>query len=208
MKDLFVLVADQDMAEVMEALLERHQSLGIRSIAYVVQRHLQRDPGCRGDAARRLRPHLHQYDKAIVMFDKHGCGREDAFREVIQHEVEHDLAINGWRGRAKAVAVDPELETWIWASSNHVARALGWSRGYDDLRTWLISRGFWRAGDVKPSDPKAAMKAVLRETKTPHSPALFGELARRTTWRHCQCPAFADLKRALEEWFPVTQPAG
>lgn len=208
MKDLFVLVADQDMVEVMKALLERHQSLGIRPIEYEVQRHLQRDPGCYKDAARPMQAHLGQYDKAIVMFDKHGCGGGNLAREVIQSEVEGGLARNGWRGRAKVVVIDPELEAWVWAGSNSVAETLRWQKGYGDLKTWLIGRGLWSAGGAKPLHPKAAMKAVLRETKTPHSPALFGELARRTTWRHCQCPAFADLKRALEEWFPVTQPAG
>lgn len=201
MKDLFALVADQDMVETMKALLKRHQSLGIRSIEYTVQRHLRRDPGCRGDAARRLRPHLHQYHKAVVMFDRHGCGRENFSREAIQHEVQRDLASNGWRDRAKAVVIDPELEAWVWAGSNNVTRSLGWPKGYDDLRTWLIGRGLWSAGDPKPSDPKAAMKAVLWETRTPHSPALFGELATRTTWRHCRCPAFAELTQTMKRWF-------
>ena len=47
MKDLFVLVADQDMRETLTALLQRHESLGIRPVAYEVERHLQRDAGCR-----------------------------------------------------------------------------------------------------------------------------------------------------------------
>lgn len=126
MKDLFALVADQDMVETTKALLKRHQGLGIRPIEYTVERHLRRDPGCRGDAARRLRPHLHQYDKAVVMFDKHGCGREDSSREAIQREVERDLASNGWRDRAKAVVIDPELEASVWAGSNIVTQPLGW----------------------------------------------------------------------------------
>ena len=47
------------------------------------------------------------------------------------------------------------------------------------------------------------MEAVLRETSTPHSPALFGKVARRTTWRRCQCPAFAELTQTLMRWFTV-----
>ena len=31
--------------------------------------------------------------------------------------------------------------------------------------------------------------------------ALLGELAKRTTWRHCRCPAFAELKHHLQRWF-------
>ena len=51
------------------------------------------------------------------------------------------------------------------------------------------------------------MKAVLRETKKVHSPFLFRELARRTTWEHCQCPAFAQLKHYLQQWFRPRSPA-
>lgn len=196
-----MLVADQDMVETLRALLKRRLSLGIRSIEYDVQRHVRRDAGCRMDAVRRLRPYLRQYDKAFVIFDRHGCGREELPREDIEHEVEQDLARNGWHDRAKAVAIDPELETWVWARSNNVAGSLGWPKGYADLKAWLIRRGLWNVGDAKPSNPKAAMKAVLREAGRRHSAALFGELASATTWHHCQCPAFEKLKRTLEEWF-------
>lgn len=202
MKDLFALVADQDMVETLKALLNRPQSLGIRPIKSEVQRHLGRDPGCRTDAGRRLPLHLRRYHKAIVMLDKHGCGREDSSREDIQHEIERDLARNGCGDRAKAVVIDPELEAWIWTGSKHVAGVLGWQgEDYEGLKNWLMDRGLWSAGAAKPSDPKAAMQALLRKTRKAHSAALFGELARRTTLRHCQCPAFAELKQVLRAWF-------
>ena len=201
MKDLLALVADQDMAETLAALLQRHKSLGIRPIEYQVERHLRRDAGCRADAARRLRPHLHQYRQAIVMLDKHGCGRENSSREIIQDEIEQDLASNGWGDRAKAVVIDPELEAWFWTGSKHVTDVLGWQKTYEDLKAWLADRGLWSAGTAKPSDPKAAMKAVLRETNKAHSAALFGDLAKHTTWRHCRCPAFTELTQTLKHWF-------
>ena len=201
MKDLLALVADQDMVETLTFLLKRHPSLGIRPIEYQIERHLQRDAGCRADAARRLRPHTHQYRQAIVMLDKHGSGREGHLREDIEGEIERDLKRNGWDDRAKAIVIDPELEAWIWTGSKHVADVLGWRHSYEDLKTWLMGHNLWCADAAKPSDPKAAMKAVLRETNTPHSAALFGELARRSTWRHCKCPAFAQLKRHLQQWF-------
>lgn len=202
MKDLYVLVADQDMAETLKAVLDRPKSLGIRPIEYEVARHVGRDPGCCRDASRPLRPYLDRYRKAVVVFDKDGCGREDAPREQIQRDVEQDLTSNGWDGdRAKAVVIEPELEAWVWTGSPHVARILGWEGGYDALMGWLVERRLWVENDAKPTDPKAAMEAVLRETKRPLSAALFGDLARRTTWRGCQCPAFAELKNVLKRWF-------
>lgn len=201
MKDLFVLVADEDMRQTMMALLQRHESLHIRPIAFEVERHLKRDAGCRADASRLLRPRLDQYHKAIVMLDKHGCGREDVARDAIQQEIEQGLAASGWADRARAVAIEPELEAWVWASSNNVTKVLGWPKGYDDLKAWLMRHDLWLEEETKPSDPKAALKAVLRNTKRAHSASLFGELAKRTTWRYCQCPAFAELKHHLQRWF-------
>ena len=197
-----MLVADQDMAETLKAVLDRPESLGIQPVQHEVARHVWRDPGCRANASRRLRPHLNQYRKAIVVFDKHGCGREDASRERVQMDVERDLENNGWVGdRAKAIVIEPELEAWIWTGSPHVARVLGWKGEYDDLKAWLVKRRLWIEDNAKPTDSKAAMKAVLRETSTARSAALFGDLAKRTTWRGCQCPAFAELKSVLKRWF-------
>ena len=208
MKDLYVLVADQDMVETLEAVLNRPKSLGIRPIQHAVARHTWRDAGCCRDASRRLRPYLDQYRKAIVIFDKHGCGREDSPREQIQRDVEQDLVSNGWAGdRAKAVVIEPELEAWIWTGSPYVARVLGWQDGYDDLKGWLVDRRLWAEGKAKPTDPKAAMKAVLRKTNKAHSAALFGDLAKRTTWCGCRCPAFAELEHVLKRWFGDAQAA-
>lgn len=135
------------------------------------------------------------------MLDKHGCGREDAAREDIQSEIERDLARNGWDDRAKAVVIEPELEAWIWTGSKHVADVLGWKRDYENLKTWLVDRGLWSDDAAKPSDPKAAMKAVLRETGKANSPALFGSLAKHTTLQYCRCPAFAEFVQTLKRWF-------
>ena len=201
MKDLYVLVADQDMVETLEALLGRHESLGIRRIEYFVERHYMRDAGCRTDASRILRRRFNKYRRAIVVLDKEGCGGGSASREEIQQKIEQDFAANGWGDRTKAVVIEPELEAWVWTGSPHVASVLGWSRSYKDLKAWLVDHGLWSASNAKPSDPKAAMKAALRETHTASSAALFGQIAKRATWRHCQCPAFAELRETLQRWF-------
>ena len=208
MKDLYVLVADQDMAETLKAVLDRPKSLGTRPIQHDIVRHDRRDAGCCRDASGRLRPYLGQYCRALVVFDKHGCGREHDSRERIQLDVEQSLASNGWDlDHVKAVVIEPELEAWVWTGSPRVAGVLGWPHGYDHLRGWLVDRGLWLEGNAKPTDPKAAMKAVLRQTNKPHSASLFGELAKRTTWRGCQCPAFAELKSTLKRWFGDAQSA-
>lgn len=202
MRDLFVLTADLDMEETMKGLLARPRRLGIRNIRYEVVRHRRRDAGCRADAVRRLRPHLHEYSYAIVVFDKSGCGRDNASREAIQSEVEENLSRNGWDNRAKAIVIEPELETWVWSASNLVPRILGWTQGYGELRTWLLARDLWPEDAAKPPDPKTAMRKALREKTQRVSASLFGQLAMSVSLQRCKCPAFKELKDTLQDWFP------
>ena len=197
-----MLVADQDMLETMTSLLRRPESLGIRRISYAVDKHLQRDAGCRSDAARRLRPFLGDYQYALVVFDKHGCGRDDDSREDIQIEVETDLSLNGWRDRSRAIVIEPELEAWVWNASNQVPKTLGWDKNYDELKQWLEGIDCWTPGASKPSDPKEAMRLALREKKRRVSSALFGRLAGSVTLRGCEDPAFEEFTHTLRSWFP------
>jgi len=201
-RDLYVLVADQDMLETMRSLLSRPESLGIRRISYAVDKHLQRDAGCRSDATHRLRRFIGDYRYALVVFDKHGCGRDDDSREHIQIEVETDLSLNGWRDRSRAIVVQSEFEAWVWNASNHVPRTLGWDNNYDELKQWLEDIDLWPPGAPKPSEPKEAMTAALREKKRRVSSALFGRLAGSVTLRGCEDPAFTELVDTLRSWFP------
>ena len=201
-KDLYVLVADLDMLQTMEKLLNRNAKLGIRPIKFAVAKHLYRDPGCRTNASQYLQGHIRDYQYALVMFDREGCG-DYASREEIQHEVERDLANNGWGGRSKAVVIDPELEIWVWTGSNHVPRILGWEGGYEKLKAWLADEELWPSNCAKPPDPKKAMRAALRKGRRSVSAKLFGQLAKSTTLRHCQDSAFKELRDTLQLWFPA-----
>lgn len=204
-KDLYVLVADLDLLQTMEKLLNRSAKLGIRPIDYAVAKHLHRDAGCRTNASQYMRSHIRDYQYALVMFDKEGCGDNDS-REKIQHKVERDLAANGWDGRSKAVVIDPELETWVWTGSNHVPKVLGWECGYEELKAWLAAEELWPSRSAKPLDPKRAMRAALRKGRRSVSAKLFGQLAKSTTLRHCQDSAFRELRDTLQDWFPAVRP--
>ena len=201
-RDLYVLVADQDMRQSMSNVLARPESLRIHPITYTVETHTQRDPGCRAHAAERLRPLLSRFRHAMVVFDKEGSGQEHETREDIQREVERNLSRNGWNDRAKAIVIEPELETWVWNGSNDVPRILGWNSNYSSLREWLANKGFFPHGTAKPSDPKEALRAALQEKRQPVSAALFGELAATVSLQRCRCPAFGELRDTLQRWFP------
>lgn len=199
-KDLFVLSADREMANVLAGLLARPMDLGIRRVEFDIERHLNRDSGCRTGAVEYLRPFLRSYRHALVVFDRDGCG-SNLRREEIQQRLGNNLGRNGWQDRARVVVIDPELEVWIWANSTVVSRALGWD-SYRELRHWLASRGLWPQGSVKPNDPKKAMEQAMRSRRAQISPRLFRKLADKMDFSGCRDLAFNELRATLRTWFP------
>lgn len=200
--DLIVLVANKDMELTVSGLLERPQALAMRTVAFDVYRHPQRDPGCRLRSADFLRSFSRQYANALVMFDREGCGGGEARRQEIESAVEERLGGAGWQGRAAAIVVDPELESWVWSDSPEVARVLGWEAAATSLRTWLENEGIRDRGEPKPRRPKEAMERALRHARRPRSSSLFFELARRVSVRRCTDPAFEKFKHTMQGWFP------
>ena len=205
MNDLVVLVPDADIEQAVRGLFHRSASLGIRPCAPFLLRHSGRDPGCRKEAPRVLQKFRSSHSRAMVIFDRHGCGSA-APREAIQKEVEGGLMASGWdRDRIKAIVIAPELEVWLWNGSPHVSRALGWKGDFAGLRRYLEGRRLWTNDGPKPADPKRAMRAALENAPHPQkrrSARLFFDLARRTTLAGCTDTAFLELRKTLRTWFP------
>ena len=204
-KDLFVLAADLELANALEGLLSRSNDLGIRDIAFDIERHPNRDSGCRSDAVEYLRPYHGRYRYALVVFDHHGCGSLPA-REQIQKTLEQQLSRNGWENGAKVIVIEPELEVWVWRNSPAVSRVLGWGDRYDELRNWLGDRQLWPLGDSKPSHPKKAMREAMRRGRVQRSARKFSELATAVELDGCQDPAFNELRTTLRSWFSPGTP--
>ena len=203
--DLVVLVADKDLEEAMRALLPRTDDLELGSFRFEVRRHPNRDGGCRTGAANFLRPFLQRYSRSLVLFDRDGCG-STLSREEIQGDVETDLSKNGWADRTKAIVIDPELEAWVWGDLIQTSGILGWGEDVADIRRYLNSRSLWEPRGTKPSDPKRAMRTAM-ECAPPgrrrrRSARIFHEIATSAAFDHCQDPAFNELKRTLQAWFP------
>ena len=199
--DLFVLVADQDMEQAVRGLLARPESLEMAPVRFEVRRHPRRDSGCRIGSVEYLRPFLGSYRHALVMFDLDGSGSHRS-REETQREVEGVLSRNGWKGRAKTIVIDPELEAWAWAVSAKVPQVLGWNKKYAELRRWLREQGLWPNGSHKPPDPKEAMERAMQESRSRRSSRKFFELAKVISLKRCRDPSFNDFKRTLRTWFP------
>ena len=199
--DLFVLVADQDMEQAVRGLLARPESLEMAPVKFDVRRHPRRDSGCRTGAVEYLRAVLRSYRHALVMFDLHGSGSHRT-REETQREIDEVLSLSGWRQRAKAIVIEPELEAWVWALSEKVPEVLGWNTRYAELRRWLRGQGLWPTESHKPSNPKEALKRSMEESRSRRSSRKFFELASTVSVRRCRDPSFNEFKQTLRTWFP------
>jgi hypothetical protein len=202
-KDLVVLAACKDGECALRGLLSRPQSLGIRPVEVTWLRHEHRDPGCRTSPERFLAGQVALHQRALVVFDREGCGIAGAgLAAQIESEVEARLATYGWEGRAGCVVIEPELEAWVWSASRQVDEVLGWKGREPGLREWLASRGFLPPDGGKPTRPKEAMQAAVRRSRTRWSPSLFQALGERVSIRGCEDRAMLRLLELLRGWFP------
>jgi hypothetical protein len=198
--DLIVLVPDRNTEAAVVGLLSREASLRIRSIKYRVLVHPDKDPGCRLEGHELLRIHQSAYRRALMIFDREGCGAEEKSRTELEADCEQQLANVGWKDRSAVVVLDPELEIWVWSDSPVVDAALDWHNRTPPLRDWLRTQGF-NFYATKPQRPKEAVEAVLRAVRKPRSSSLYRDLAERVSLDRCSDPAFARLKALLQTWF-------
>lgn len=195
--DLVVLVADADAEWTLRTLLEkRHDALQIRVINSVVIRHPGRDAGTFLQAPSTLRTYINKAKHVLVLLDREGSGREQTHSATaMETDLERRLQDAGWVD-AVAIVLDPELEVWVWSRSRHLAPTLGLTP--DELAT-ILAR-FPQNAQGKPERPKEAMLAALRQSRRPHSPRIFQELAEKVSLRADE-RAFQRLRSALQKWF-------
>ena len=201
MRDLAILVADRDMEQAVKKVVLRKDSLGIRLPDFEIFTHQHHDSGCRTSSLDVLRPLADKYRYTLVLFDHEGSGAESEAIEVVEAQVQAELEANGWDGRAKVIAIDPELEIWMWSNSPEVDQVMGWSGRQPPLRAWLASKGFTIQRNGKPLRPKEAWQKALREVHKQPSPALFAQIADKVSLKSCTDRSFVKLRETLKEWF-------
>jgi len=204
MKDLVVLVPDQDYEKAIEGLFSRYRALGIKALEFNVYRHTNRDAGCRTKCASFLRSFNEKYEYALVLFDLEGSGADNCSREDIEFVIETELSQNGWGERSAAIVVDPEIEAWVWSDSPEVDAVLNWHRCEPDIRSAIrVNTEYWADDTIKPQRPKEALRWALRNATIPKpfSSSIFNDLGRRVGINRCVDPAFGKLKLTLRNWF-------
>ena len=208
MRDCIFLVADKNMEAAFSGFLSRdefHQSLGTGPLDFdpetdIIVDEGGADPGVFRRAHELLRPYLDVYRFAVVALDCAWAGSPGA--ERIVEGISKRLTEVGWTiDRFRVIAIDPEIEAWMWQDNVHVASALRY-RGKSSLRQHLNKQGWWPKGVGKPPSPKNALEWTLRSTRRVRSSAVYREIASEVSVRDCRDGAFRQLARTLREWFP------
>lgn len=199
-RDLIVLAADKSIEAAIKGILGRTQSLRIKPLGYDTLVHPGRDPGCFRDGDKLLTQFVREYLHGLVVFDKEWDGAPFSDAKALAADVDERLGVV-WGDRAKCVVIDPELESWVWSDSPHVATILGWENRNPGLRERMKAAGLWPDGSAKPTDPKRAYELALREANLPRSSSIFRALASRVGFERCSDASFQLLVDTLRGWF-------
>jgi hypothetical protein len=202
-REVFFLVADGGMAEVVKAFLGRdqfHRSLGCGRFDFDADEDIRpaptKDPGVYSTAHELLQPFEHSHRRAVVMVDADWDGTPGS--TIIRERITQCLA-GRWQ-EFVVIVIEPELEAWIMNDNQHVGDVLR----CPDYRKILADTGAWPEGVAKPARPKEALEYLRKHHRVRAFNADFGKLAGRMSVRQCQDPAFMQLREQLCAWFPVT----
>jgi len=205
-----ILVADSNMAAAFRGYFGRNQwHLSLDCAAFEFDSSVGgdlivdeggNDPGIYTKGHELLRPYQSSHERALVVLDSEWEGSPG--KAGIEHHITTNLIGSGWLAAAvKVIAIEPELENWLWQDNPNVAEVLKYD-GQPGLRQWLEQNQWWPNGVAKPPRPKEAAEWVLRQTKQPRSSSIYQKLAGRISIRGCTDPAFLDMHTQLRTWFP------
>lgn len=206
MKDLLLYVADADAMAFMKSILNKPQALEVHPIDFDIERHPQRDSGMVQSGAELTRMKKGKYQKALLMWDHHGSGRDHKQSPVeVQNEIQGKLDSFSWKDNSSVTILVPELEQWLWHCENTL---LAHCRLTDaQLQTWLEERARKlniSVADQKTDQPKElfeyVMKNRLRRTISPRD---FEEMGKQADVNGLmKCETFSSIVEVLRIWFP------
>lgn len=206
MKDLLVYVADADALAFLRAILQRHQALGIRPVTFDIERHPQRDAGMVHSGAELVRMKKGRYQKALLMWDHHGSGRDHRQApNLVCQEIQSKLDSFTWSGNSSVTVLVPELEQWLWFCENALAAHCGVTQV--QLQQWVQERSLKlgrTAEEMKQQQPKELFEHIMRERiKRTISPRDFDEIGQHASVNALlACDSFSAIALTLRAWFP------
>jgi hypothetical protein len=203
--NLLVLTADADAKAVMESVLQRHQSLGIRKITFNVERHSGRDPGIMKDGPEFTRFYRNEFERVILLWDYIGCGWENRIdASACEAQIRKRLVGVTWKNRSVAVVIVPELEAWLW--TNRASLRKHWkvtNKLIDRVISEYESNTGLKSGTAVKEQPKELFEHIqLRELHRTISPRDFSEIASSASLHDWEsCGSFHSIVTALRTWF-------
>lgn len=218
MRDVVFHVADHAMEQGLRAFFRRpdwSDALGCAPFRmdpdsdediFRVRRY--KDGGVYNYAHENLANHLGRYEYAVVILDN----KFDPSPGVIEIErtIKANLVVEKWHPEKIAVIViDPALEAWIWADDTSTARAFRIGGEFRFLRERLIDERLWEEGRPKPKDMKAAARRAADMGGWVSNNAIFQTVFSALTkdaLDKCVDPAFTQMRRTLQHWFPPSNP--
>lgn len=208
MSDLFILVADLDIENVIKTLIDRLAKRNSISLPnYWIDKHPNSDPGCFSEGVDFLRETniRARFKHLLIVFDKEGSGRETWSAERISEDLVKRLVQSGWEENlVSCIVLEPEIENWIWTDSSHTPEAMGWGKNLDELKTWLKEKKNFRfLSNGKPERPKEAALAATKEKRIRFN-QIHQQIAEKVSLELCSSPSFLRTKECLETWFPPT----
>lgn len=93
----------------------------------------------------------------------------------IKKSIQNQLDEKGWKNRSATIVIEPELEIWVWSSSQEVYNILGITA--EEIRAIAEQKNYWLPEATKPQRPK------------------FKKLAEKVYLRRCEDAAFQELKQ-------------
>lgn len=207
-RDCMFFVADLNMAETFKGFLGRsqfHQSLGCAPFSFDPTLDIRHASGVADSlhtqAGFLLRGYQTTHKKIVVAQD---CAFDGSpGQAVIQANLGKQMRSGGWADDDFiALAIDPELEQWIWQDSVHIEAALK-HRTPPSLRQALLEQGQWPADSPKPNDPKEVLEDLARRNGVRRSGAIYGEIASKVSVKTCADPEFQRLIAQIQTWFPA-----
>ncbi len=207
MRDCIFLVADKNMEATFIGFLTRdgfHLSLGIRKFEFdpaedLIVDESGSDPGVRTRAHEFLRPYQRTHRYAVIVLDNAWEGSPGV--TAIEDNISKNMLKTGWdEDNFAVIVINPELEVWILQDSPVVETAFRFKQDIS-LQKWLEQRGLWEAYATKPSDPKKAVEATLKISRTPRSSAIYRQITSRVSVKGCTDSAFQKLCSTMQQWF-------
>ncbi|MCS6878628.1 MAG: hypothetical protein N2038_00625 [Geminicoccaceae bacterium] len=206
MKSLLCILADKDMKEALLGLFSRtswHRSMGCGPVAIDDKDLLvppgQKDPGVFKRAHELARAYLRTHERLVVLLDCAWNGSPG--RTVIEQTVADNLERNGWdRERFEVIAIEPELETWLWSDVQALQQAF--EREIDAASRATLTETLGELMRNSEEDPKIRLSILRDRLRIPASSAQFRRFASRAHVDQCTDPAFARFRAALGRWFP------